>query len=264
MSVLQVSGLRAAVAGKEVLRGVDLLVRSGEVHAVMGPNGAGKSTLGNVLMGRPGFEVLEGSATIDGLELLSLSTYERARAGLFLAPQDPTEVPGVALLAVLAEALAGGSTADGAAIGRRLREEAARIGLDEGLLERGLNVDASGGERKRLETVQLAMLRPRFAVLDELDSGLDVDALRAVALRVEAETRHAGLGEAGAAPPQDPETLGVLVITHYRRMLDHLRPDRVHVLVDGRIVDSGGPELAVELERTGYAEHHRPDEDVLI
>jgi Fe-S cluster assembly ATP-binding protein len=259
VSVLVVKGLRAAVAGREVLHGIDLEVRSGEVHAVMGPNGAGKSTLGNVLMGRPGYEVLAGSATIDGLELLTLPTYERARAGLFLAPQDPTEVPGVPLLAVLAEALPNGN----GSLGARLREEATRIGLDEALLGRGLNVDASGGERKRLETVQLAMLAPRFAVLDELDSGLDVDALRAVAQRVEAATRHTGLGEAGAAPPQHAETLGVLVITHYRRLLDQLRPDRVHVLVDGRIVDSGGPELAVELERTGYAEHHRPGEDVL-
>jgi Fe-S cluster assembly ATP-binding protein len=340
MSVLRISGLRAAVAGKEVLHGIDLEVRSGEVHAVMGPNGAGKSTLGYVLMGRPGYEVLGGSATIDGLDLLTLPTYERARAGLFLAPQDPTAVPGVPLTVVLAAALAaagpdgqgvlsvaeaaaelaaaertgslpagplaagagplgtgaapgagdgggaggggdgggggggagggdgggggagGGSSGDGRALQRRLADEARRIGLDVALLERGLNVDASGGERKRLETLQLAMLRPRFAVLDELDSGLDVDALRAVALRVEAATRHRGLGEAGAAPPDDDQRLGVLAITHYRRLLDQLRPDRVHVLVDGRIVASGGPELAAELERTGYAEHHRPGEDV--
>jgi Fe-S cluster assembly ATP-binding protein len=300
MSVLRISGLRAGVAGKEVLHGIDLEVRSGEVHAVMGPNGAGKSTLGYVLMGRPGYEVLGGSATIDGLDLLTLPTYERARAGLFLAPQDPTAVPGVPLPVVLAAAFAaagpdgegvlslaeaaaelaaaertgslpagalaagahGGSSGDGTALQRRLADEARRIGLDVALLERGLNVDASGGERKRLETLQLAMLRPRFAVLDELDSGLDVDALRAVALRVEAATRHRGLGEAGAAPPDDDQRLGVLAITHYRRLLDQLRPDRVHVLVDGCIVASGGPELAAELERTGYAEHHRPGEDV--
>jgi Fe-S cluster assembly ATP-binding protein len=266
MSVLEVRGLRAAVGGREVLHGIDLAVRSGQVHAVMGPNGAGKSTLGNVLMGRPGYTVLEGSATIDELELLGLPTYERARAGLFLAPQDPTEVPGVPLAAVLAEALAGVAAVGSAPLGdgaleRVLREEAARIGLDEELLGRGLNVDASGGERKRLETLQLALLRPRFAVLDELDSGLDVDALRAVARRVEAATGH-GLGDAGAARPEGDEHLGVLVITHYRRLLDQLRPDVVHVLVDGRIVDAGGPELAGELERTGYAEHHRPGEEV--
>jgi Fe-S cluster assembly ATP-binding protein len=274
VSVLSIRGLRAAVAGREVLRGIDLEVRSGEVHAVMGPNGAGKSTLGNVLMGRPGYTVLEGSASIDGFELLDLPTFERARAGLFLAPQDPTELPGVPLAAVLAEALAGGGTrpledaaslslAPGGAgglaatpldIGRWLVREAAEIGLAEQLLERGLNVDASGGERKRLETLQLAVLRPRFAVLDELDSGLDVDALRAVARRVEAQAR--------GVDGRDP--LGVLVITHYRRILDLLRPDVVHVLVDGTIVDRGGPELAEELERTGYAEHHRPGEEVPV
>ncbi len=254
MSVLSIRGLRASVAGREVLRGIDLEVRSGEVHAVMGPNGAGKSTLGNVLMGRPGYTAIEGSASIDGVELLGLSTYERARAGLFLAPQDPTEVPGVPLAAVLAEAGIGARAG-------QMAVEAARIGVPTALLERGLNVDASGGERKRLETLQLAMLRPRIAVLDELDSGLDVDAVRAVARRVADEI---GSGASGARPGAAAEgegrrePLGVLVITHYRRLLEHLLPDVVHVLVDGRIVESGGAELAEQLERTGYGEHQPP------
>jgi len=272
MSVLTVTGLRAAVGGREVLHGVDLEVRSGEVHAVMGPNGAGKSTLGNVLMGRPGFTVLGGSATIDALELLDLPTYERARAGLFLAPQDSTEVPGVPLAAVLAEALSAGSSPLEPQQLEELEEilaaEAEQIGLEPQLLGRGLNVAASGGERKRLETLQLSMIRPRFAILDEIDSGLDVDALRAVARRVEAQARPGGGASNGShgtptaalRAGSPAEALGVLVITHYRRLLDQLRPDVVHVLVDGAIVERGGPELAEELERTGYAEHHRPGE----
>lgn len=246
MSQLVVTGLRAAVAGTEILKGVDLSVSSGEVHAVMGPNGAGKSTLGKVLMGHPSYEVLAGSVCLDGVELLELPTWRRAAAGLFLAPQDPVEVPGVPVAAVLAEALAAagrGADADAGQLSDRLAAEAAAIGLRPALLERGLNVDASGGEKKRIETLQLAALAPRIAVLDELDSGLDVDALRDVARRV----------AAGARPVDGRPALGVLAITHYRRLLDELRPDRVHVLVGGRIVASGGPELADELERSGYA-----------
>lgn len=244
MSELVVSGLRAAVAGREILRGVDLQVASGEVHAVMGPNGAGKSTLGRVLLGHPAYEVLAGSVRLDGVELLGRPTWERAAAGLFLAPQDPVEVPGVPVAAVLAEALAaaGRGEESGEALSERLGREAAAIGVRPALLERGLNVDASGGEKKRLETLQLAALSPRIAVLDELDSGLDVDALREVARRI-AE---------GARPTTGAAPLGVLAITHYRRLLDALRPDRVHVLVGGRIVAAGGPELADELERSGY------------
>jgi len=246
-STLTIAGLRAAVGGTEILHGIDLELRSGEVHAIMGPNGAGKSTLSHVLMGRAGYEVLDGSVRLDGVELLGLDTYERAQAGLFLAPQDPVEIPGVSIADVLAAALvAGGREADAqtTVLAAKLAEEAAGIGLAPAFLGRALNVDASGGEKKRIETLQLAILAPRFAVLDELDSGLDVDALRAVARRVERATADGASGAAG---------LGVLAITHYRRLLDELHPDAVHVLVKGRIVASGGPELADDLERTGYA-----------
>jgi Fe-S cluster assembly ATP-binding protein len=257
MSVLEIRGLRAAVGGREILRGIDLSVASGEVHAVMGPNGAGKSTLGKVLLGHRGYEVLGGSARLDGVELLELPTWKRAAAGLFLAPQDPVEVPGVALAAVVAEAFAARGHDDklGAdALATRLSDQAAAIGVRESLLRRGLNVDASGGEKKRLETLQLVALAPRIAVLDELDSGLDVDALRDVAEAVAAAARSSSRDEAGKAP------LGVLAITHYRRLLSVLEPDRVHVLVGGRIVASGGPELADELERSGYAAYHDASE----
>ena len=227
---LVVEGLRAGVAGLEVLRGVDVAVSSGEVHAVMGPNGSGKSTLAHVLMGKPGYTVLGGAVTLDGSDVLAMPPWRRARAGLFLASQYPTEVPGVDLRQLFEEA----PIADGV----DAATEARRVGLEPSLLSRALNVDMSGGERKRSETVQLAMMRPAIAVLDELDSGIDVDGLRAVAARV-----RAGVDDWG---------LGVLAITHYRRLLSVLRPDRVHVLVRGRIAASGGPELADELERSGY------------
>jgi Fe-S cluster assembly ATP-binding protein len=237
-SVLVVDGLTASVGGKEILRGVSLEVRSGEVHAVMGPNGSGKSTLSHVLMGRPGYEVTGGKVTLDGADMLGLPAWERARAGLFLAMQYPLEVPGVSLVDALSEAFVA-SGRDGDDVTALLSSEAARVGLEERFLSRPLNVDLSGGERKRNETVQLAVLRPKFAILDEIDSGLDVDALRAVSRRIEAMTTEADLG--------------VLAITHYNRLLYELRPDRVHVLAHGRIVESGGPELALELEGTGYA-----------
>ena len=246
MSELVVEGLRARVGGKEVLRGVDLEVSSGKVHAVMGPNGSGKSTLAHVLMGRPGYEVTGGRVALDGTDLLGLAPYERAAAGLFLVLQYPTEVPGVTVEAMLAEALPAVG-ADAADVGGRLREEARRIGVDERFLGRGLNVDLSGGEKKRNEILQLGMLRPRIAVLDEVDSGLDVDALRAVSRRVEEETEERGLG--------------VLAITHYRRLLSVLRADVVHVLVKGRVVATGGPELADELERTGYGAYGGDDQE---
>jgi Fe-S cluster assembly ATP-binding protein len=245
MSVLRIEGLRAGIPGREILRGIDLEVRSGEVHAVMGPNGSGKSTLSHVLMGKPGYEVLAGSVTLDGLELLGLPTWERARAGLFLALQYPIEVPGVSLEDALGEAFAA-SGRDRSEVRALVAAEAVRVGFDERFLSRPLNVDLSGGEKKRNETVQLGVLRPRIAVLDEIDSGLDVDALRAVARRIEAETAETGLG--------------VLAITHYNRLLAELRADRIHVLSDGRIVASGGPELAEELERTGYVAYG-PDAD---
>ena len=237
MSELVISGLRAAVGERVILNGIDLTIRSGEVHAVMGPNGAGKSTLSHVLMGKPGYRVLDGSVKLDGEELLGLAPWERARAGLFLAMQYPTEVPGVTIIDTREAALDGSVPA--ATVADRLAAEATRVGLDVALLERSLNVDLSGGEKKRLETVQLAVLQPRFAILDELDSGLDVDALRAVARRVEAATEE--------------DRLGVLVITHYARLLTELRPDQVHVLAQGRIAATGGPELADQLEASGYA-----------
>ena len=237
MSELVVSGLRAGVAGREILRGVDLVVRSGEVHAVMGPNGSGKSTLSHVIMGRPGYELLGGSVTLDGVELLGEPTWRRAQAGLFLAMQYPTEVPGVSLHHTLEEAFAAAGR-DRGEVREAVLAEAARIGFDARFLERSLNVDMSGGEKKRNETLQLSVLRPKIAILDELDSGLDVDALRAVSRRVEAATQEDGLG--------------VLAITHYTRLLHELKPDVVHVLSRGRIVKTGGPELAEELEETGY------------
>jgi Fe-S cluster assembly ATP-binding protein len=237
-STLRVAGLRAGVDGQEILRGVDLSVSSGEVHAVMGPNGSGKSTLAHVIMGRPGYDVYEGSIALDGTELTGLAPWERAQAGLFLAMQYPTEVPGVSLVDALAEALRarGAATADVAAA---LAAEAERVGVTTALLTRPLNVDLSGGEKKRNEVLQLGVLVPRIAVLDEIDSGLDVDALRAVSRRVQAITDELGVG--------------ALVITHYSRLLRELVPDRVSVLRRGRIVATGGPELAEELERTGYA-----------
>jgi len=247
LTVLQLEGLRAAVAGKEILRGVDLVVRSGEVHAVMGPNGSGKSTLSHVIMGRPGYEVLGGTITLDGADVLAMAPHERAAAGLFLAMQYPTEVPGVSLEAMLTEALVGaGRVSAFGEVRARMVAEAERIGFDERFLQRPLNVDLSGGEKKRNETLQLGVLQPRIAILDEIDSGLDVDALRDVSRRVEADTNERGLG--------------VLAITHYRRLLTELRPDVVHVLVRGRIVATGGPELADELERSGYAGFTKGDD----
>ena len=237
-SVLEIAGLRGGVSEREILRGVDLKVTSGEVHAVMGPNGSGKSTLAHILMGRPGYEVKDGTVTIDGEDILGLPTWRRVQAGLFLAMQYPIEVPGVSLVDALTEAFSAEGR-DPAEVAELVRAEAERIGFDPRLLTRPLNVDLSGGEKKRHETLQLGVVKPRFAVLDEIDSGLDVDALRAVARRIEAATSELGLG--------------VLAITHYSRLLHELKPDMVHVLSKGRIVASGGPELAEELERTGYA-----------
>ena len=231
MSVLRIEGLRATVAGHEILRGVDLEITSGEVHAIMGPNGSGKSTLSHVLMGHPDYEVTGGTVTIDGTDVLALPTWGRARAGLFLAMQYPVEVPGVPLDALVGAA-AGEDRADAVA------REAAAVGLRPELLARGVNDEFSGGEKKRAETVQLAVLRPAFALLDEIDSGLDVDGLRQVARRISELARTEGIG--------------VCAITHYARLLDDLRPDHVHVFLGGRIARTGGPDLADELERTGY------------
>ncbi len=244
MSALVISRLQAGIPGKQILHGIDLTVPAGEVHAIMGPNGAGKSTLSSVLMGKPGYDVISGSVSLDGVDLLAMPTWKRAAAGLFLAMQYPTEVPGVSTERMLAEALRAVGR-DLSTLSTTMRAEAARIGFDAKFLDRALNVDLSGGEKKRNETLQLAVLQPRFAVLDELDSGLDVDALRACARRVADESRENGLG--------------VLAITHYNRLLDELRPDAVHILVKGRIVASGGPELAAQLDTDGYAAFQTPE-----
>lgn len=243
---LKVTGLSASAGGHEVVHDVDLTVHSGQVHAVMGPNGSGKSTLAHAIMGRPGTVVTAGSVTLDGRELLGLPPWQRAQAGLFLALQRPIEVPGVGLEALLAEAEGAGGTGrdgDGDDLRARMSAEATDIGFDVRFLQRPLNVDLSGGERKRNEMVQLGVLRPPFCVLDEIDSGLDVDALKAVARRLERATSDWGLG--------------VVAVTHFRRLLEELRADVVHVLVGGHIVASGGPELALELEETGYAAYER-------
>ena len=238
MSTLEIRGLTADVAGKQILKGIDLTVSSGEVHAVMGPNGAGKSTLSGVLAGHPSYTVTGGTVTLDGTDLLAMPAWERARAGLFLAMQYPVEVPGVRLQEMLVEAaMAAGR--DPGAVPETIVSEAARIGFEPRFLDRPLNVDLSGGEKKRNETVQMATLHPRIAILDEIDSGLDIDALRDVSRRIE-ELTHEGLG--------------VLAITHYKRLFSELRPDRVHVLIGGRIERSGGPEVAEELEAGGYGE----------
>ena len=235
--MLRVEGLCARVGTVEILKGIDLEVCPGEVHAVMGPNGSGKSTLAHVLMGRPGYQVTGGQVTLDGVDLLGLDPWERAQAGLFLALQQPTEVPGVSLAAVATEAArAAGRTID--TVPAILAAEAQRIGVEPRFLDRSLNVDLSGGEKKRNEILQLSVLAPRYAVLDEIDSGLDIDALALVAARVRDAT--------------DEDDLGVLAITHFSRLLDVLKPDRVHVLGDGQIRVSGGPELVVRLEAEGY------------
>jgi Fe-S cluster assembly ATP-binding protein len=244
MSTLRIRDLRASVVGTQILHGVDLTINSGEVHVVMGPNGAGKSTLSSVVMGKPGYEVLGGSVTLDDVDLLALPAWQRAQAGVHLVMQYPSEVPGVSLDHVMEAALTarGRSTAG---LDELLDAEAARIGFTSDLLHRALNVDLSGGEKKRNETLQLAVLQPKFAILDELDSGLDIDALRDCANRVEALT------DAG---------MGALVITHYNRLLEALRADVIHILVKGRIVASGGPELADQLERDGYAAYQTDDD----
>ena len=236
-SVLEIKDLHAKAGDAHILNGINLTVRSGEVHAVMGPNGAGKSTLSATIMGKPGYSVSSGSVTLDGNDLLALPTWQRALAGLHLVLQYPTEIPGVGIDELLGEALAERGV-DRSALTAAISREASRIGLDETLIHRAVNVDFSGGEKKRNETLQLAVLKPRIVVLDELDSGLDIDALRDCARRVEDLTNE--------------RKLGVLVITHYSRIFADLQPDFVHILAKGRIVASGGPELADRLERDGY------------
>ena len=244
--MLEISNLHATVADKPILNGISLAVPAGEVHAIMGPNGSGKSTLGYVLSGRPGYEVTEGGVTFAGEDLLALEPHERAAAGLFLGFQYPVEIPGVSSLQFLRESLnsqrrsRGEAELSGAEFIKLAREQAELLGMDAEMLKRPVNVGFSGGEKKRAEMVQMGIMAPKFAVLDETDSGLDIDALRAVG---------AGINRIMRAPEK-----GVLLITHYQRLLDYVTPDKVHVLQAGRVVRSGGPELAHELEREGYAE----------
>ncbi|MFO7340498.1 MAG: Fe-S cluster assembly ATPase SufC [Lysobacteraceae bacterium] len=242
--MLKIENLHASVAGKEILKGLSLEVKPGEVHAIMGPNGAGKSTLGNILAGRDGYEVTAGSVEFDGRALLELEPEERAAAGLFLAFQYPVEIPGVNNTYFLRAALnaqrkaRGQEELDSMQFLKLVREKLAVLHLKDELLHRGVNEGFSGGEKKRNEIFQLAVLEPKLAILDETDSGLDIDALKTVADGVNA-LRTA--------------ERSFLVITHYQRLLEYIRPDVVHVLADGRIVQTGGPELALELEKHGYA-----------
>ncbi len=244
--MLDISNLHATVADKPILNGVSLNVPAGEVHAIMGPNGSGKSTLAYVLSGRPGYEVTEGSATFLGEDLLAMEPHERAAAGLFLGFQYPVEIPGISYLQFLRESLnskrrSNGETDLSAGDFIKLaREQAKLLDMDAEMLKRPVNVGFSGGEKKRAEMVQMGILAPKFAVLDETDSGLDIDALRIVAEGINRIMRGADKG--------------VLLITHYERLLEHVRPDQVHVLQAGRITRSGNIELARELESTGYAE----------
>ncbi|MDN5781622.1 MAG: Fe-S cluster assembly ATPase SufC [Luteimonas sp.] len=242
--MLKIDNLHASVGSREILKGLSLDVKPGEVHAIMGPNGAGKSTLGNILAGREGYEITEGSVQYGGRDLLALEPEERAAAGVFLAFQYPVEIPGVNNTYFLRSALnaqrksRGESELDSMQFLKIVREKLAVLHLDDKLLHRGVNEGFSGGEKKRNEIFQLAVLEPKLAILDETDSGLDIDALKTVAEGVNAL--------------RSPER-AFLVITHYQRLLDYIKPDVVHVLADGRIVESGGPELALELEAHGYA-----------
>jgi Fe-S cluster assembly ATP-binding protein len=246
--MLKIQDLHATVGDKEILKGLSLEVPAGEVHAIMGPNGAGKSTLSYVLTGRDGYEVTQGSASLDGEDLLALAPDVRAARGVFLSFQYPLEIPGVPALTFIRTALNAQRKARGEPevtapqFLKLVREKAAALKIDFEMLKRALNVGFSGGEKKRMEILQMAILEPRLLILDETDSGLDIDALRIVSEGVNALRR--------------PDR-SMLVITHYQRLLDYIKPDRVHVLSAGRIVASGGPELALELEREGYDRYAR-------
>ena len=245
--VLQIEGLRVGIGGKEILKGVDLTIREGEVHALMGPNGTGKSTLSYALAGHPNYEVLGGTATLDGQDLLAMEPDERAKAGLFLAFQYPTSIPGVTVANFLRHAVTNVRNPDrkeGEELisMREFRKEMKRemddLGMDPEFARRYLNEGFSGGEKKRAEVLQMAMLRPAFAILDETDSGLDIDAVRVVSEGVNRVAARMGTG--------------VLVITHYQRILNYIQPGFVHILFGGKIVERGGPELVAKLEGEGY------------
>lgn len=243
--MIEIKNLHAEIDGKEILKGLDLSIDKGQVHAIMGPNGSGKSTLSYVLAGRDGYEVTKGSATLEGEDILDLDPDERAAAGLFLAFQYPVEIPGVQMTTFLKTALnavrkaRGEEELDAIGLLKLMKSKCKELGISDEMMKRAVNVGFSGGEKKRNEVLQMAMLEPKFAVLDETDSGLDIDALRIVADGVNALRA---------------KDRSFLVITHYQRLLDYIKPDRVHVLAGGKIVKSGGPELALELEKKGYAE----------
>jgi Fe-S cluster assembly ATP-binding protein len=242
--MLDIRELTASIGDKPILKGIDLTVPDGEVHAIMGPNGSGKSTLGYVLSGRDDYVVTDGSVTFNGVNLLGMEPEQRAIAGIFLAFQAPVELPGVNNANFLRTALnairraRGETELDAVQFLKLARAESKRLAMPDDMLKRNVNVGFSGGEKKRNEVLQMAILRPKLAILDETDSGLDIDALQIVA--------------AGVNALRGPD-FSALVITHHQRLLDHLVPDRVHVLIHGRIVRSGGPELAKELEKNGYA-----------
>ena len=236
---LEVQDLHVEVEGKEILKGIDLVVPQGQVHAIMGPNGSGKSTLANAIMGRPGYTVTRGRILFKGQDITALSPDRRAQMGLFLAFQYPTEIPGVSVVNFLRSAYAAvkGEQVSALAFRKRLKEKMAMLGVDDEMVRRYVNQGFSGGEKKKNEVLQLAVLEPDMAVLDETDSGLDIDSLKAVA--------------GGIRRLMGPH-LGVLLITHYQRILNYITPDRIHVMMDGRIILSGGAELGHELEARGY------------
>ena len=245
--MLNITNLHASIetddGDKEILKGIDLDIKAGEVHAIMGPNGAGKSTLGYTLAGREDYEVTEGTVTLDGTDITEIDPEERAAAGLFLAFQYPIEIPGVNMSMFLKTALnairkqRGEEELDALAMLKLMKSKCKQLGISDDMMKRSVNVGFSGGEKKRNEVLQMAMLEPKFAVLDETDSGLDIDALKVVADGVNA---------------MRAEDRSFLVITHYQRLLDYIKPDVVHILADGKIVKSGGPELAIDLEENGY------------
>jgi Fe-S cluster assembly ATP-binding protein len=238
-ATLEIQGLRASVEGKEILKGIDLVVHQGETHAIMGPNGSGKSTLANVVMGRPGYVATAGKVIFKGEDVTGLSADERAKRGLFLAMQYPVEVPGVSVVNFLRTAYTAvkGEQTSALAFRKHMKEKMEILGVEDAMVARYVNQGFSGGEKKRNEILQLAVLEPQIAILDETDSGLDIDSLKTVAT--------------GVAQLVGPD-LGVLLITHYQRILNYITPDFVHVMIDGRIVKEGGKELAQELEAKGY------------